>query len=174
MSSAAIGQESSRLRAWRERLPRVLAAVGSIVLLAATFAPWYRVGHAYRSAWQESPIVLALLLAVILAGGALAVTTAAGRSVDRRTLVSIFGLTLVATLAVVFRLFIDRPGGNGPAAVAFGGYPALLGINLVKASAVAMLARARQRRAAVPRVVVKPAPVWPSQAGTARGGAAGR
>lgn len=55
----------------------------------------------------------------------------------------LFCLTLIATIAVVLTLFIDRPGG---AAVAFGGYAALLGINLVKASAVVSLARTRRGR----------------------------
>lgn len=148
MSSAAAEPEGSRPGKWRERTPTVLAAVGSVVLLAATFAPWYRTGsgHAYRSAWPEDPIVLALLLAVVLAGGALAYVTARGRHGDSRALVSIFALTLAATLAVVFRLFIDRPGGNASTAVAFGGYPALLGINMVKAAAAGMLTAGRRSR----------------------------
>lgn len=109
-------------------------------MLAVTFVPWYRVStsHLPRTAWQQDPIVLALLLAVVLAGGALAVAGARRRPVRRRTVASVFGITLIATIAVVVRLFIDRPGGNAATAAAFGGYPALLGINLVKASAVAL------------------------------------
>jgi hypothetical protein len=57
----------------------------------------------------------------------------------------LFGLTLITTLAVAVSLFVDRPGGNAATAVAFGGYPALLGINLVKASAVVTLTAARAR-----------------------------
>jgi hypothetical protein len=57
----------------------------------------------------------------------------------------VFGLTLITTLAVVVSLFVDRPGGNATTAVAFGGYSALLGINLVKASAVVTLTAGRAR-----------------------------
>jgi hypothetical protein len=56
---------------------------------------------------------------------------------------SIFALTLITTIVVVVRLFIDRPGRNAATAVAFGGYPALAGINLVKASAAALARSAR-------------------------------
>jgi hypothetical protein len=117
-------------------------------LLAVTFMPWYQVGtsHLPRTAWQENPVVLALILAVVLAGAALAGAGARGRPVRRRAVASVFGLTLITTLAVVFSLFIDRPGGNAATAVAFGAYPALLGINLVKASAVATHALGRRGR----------------------------
>jgi hypothetical protein len=117
-------------------------------LLAVTFVPWYRVGasHLPRTAWQENPVVLALLLAVVLAGAVLAGAGVSGRPVRRRASASVFGLTLIATIVVVVSLFIDRPGGNAATAVAFGGYPALLGINLVKASAAAKLALARRGR----------------------------
>jgi hypothetical protein len=59
---------------------------------------------------------------------------------------SVFGLTLITTLVVVFSLFIDRPGGNAATAAAFAGYPALPGINLVKANAVVEHALARRGR----------------------------
>jgi hypothetical protein len=139
------GSRPGGLRRWA---PYLLAAIGSILLLAVTFLPWYRVGpgHLPRTAWQEDPVVLALLLAVVLAGAALAAAGARGRPVGRRAVASVFGLTLIATLVVVFSLFIDRPGGNAATAVAFGGYPALLGINLVKASAVVTHALARRGR----------------------------
>jgi hypothetical protein len=125
----------------------LLAAVGSMLVLAVTFAPWYRVGpgHVARSVWQESPLVLALLLATVLAGGVLTYAAARGRILAKRTLVSVFALTLAATLVVVFRLFIERPGGNAATILGFGGYPALLAINLIKASAVMSLALARRR-----------------------------
>jgi hypothetical protein len=83
---------------------------------------------------------------LVLAGGALARASARGQVVQRRALTSVFALTLVATIAVVFRCFIDPPTGNA-ITIAFGGYPALLGINLVKASAVGQLVLARGRRA---------------------------
>jgi len=125
----------------------VLAAAGSMLLLAMTFMPWYRIGPGRipRSAWHDSPAVLALLLAVVLAGGTLAFALARGLPVQRHTLTSVFGLTLVATIVVVFRLFIDPPASDAPTAIAFGAYPALLAINMVKASAIAKLALARQR-----------------------------
>jgi len=143
-----IESAGSRPAAWPRRAPYLLAAIGSTIVLAVTFVPWYLVGtsHLARTAWQENPVVLALLLAVALAGAAHAVAGALGRPVRRPAVAAVFGLTLIATLAVVFSLFIDRPGGNAVTAVAFGGYPALLGINLVKASAVATLARARRGR----------------------------
>lgn len=130
------------------RTPSLLAAIGSILLLAVTFVPWYRVSPSQlpRTAWQADPIALALLLAVILAGVALAGAGACGRPLRPRTVALVFGLTLIATIVVVVRLFIDRPGGNAATAVAFGDYPALLAINLVKASAVATLARVRRGR----------------------------
>ena len=144
MSSSTMSQvietPSGRPAALLRRTPYLLAGIGSILLLAVTFAPWYRVsgGHVPRTAWQENPIVLALLLAVVLAGAALAGSGARSEPAQRRALASVFGVTLIATIAVVVSLFIDRPGGNAATAVAFGGYPALLGINLVKASAVAL------------------------------------
>jgi len=148
MSSPVIETTGSGPAGWRGRPAYLLAGIGSIILLAVTFVPWYRTGtsHLPRTAWQEDPIVLALLLAVVLAGAALAGAGARGRPVRRRTLASVFGITLITTIAVVLRLFIDRPGGNAVTAVASGGYPALLGINLVKASAVAALAPARRLR----------------------------
>jgi hypothetical protein len=148
ISSRVIESAGSRRTARPRRAQYLLAAIGSAVVLAVTFVPWYLVGssHLPRTAWQENPVVLALLLAVVLAGAAQAAARALGRPVRRRAVASVFGLTLIATLAVVFSLFIDRPGGNAATAVAFGGYPALLGINLVKASAVATLALARRGR----------------------------
>jgi len=139
------GSRPGRLR---RRAPSLLAGIGSILLLAVTFLPWYRVGPGQltRNAWQQDPLVLALLLAVVLAGAALAAAGARGLPVGPRAGASAFGLTLIATLVVVFSLFIDRPGGNAATAVAFGGYPALLGINLVKASAVFTHALARRSR----------------------------
>jgi drug/metabolite transporter (DMT)-like permease len=124
-----------------------LAAVGSILALAVTFAPWYRIGpgHVSRSVGQESPLILVLLLTTALAAGVLTYAAARGRIPAKRTLVSVFVLTLVTTLAVAFRLFIERPGGNAATTLAFGGYPALLSINLVKASAVTSFVRARRR-----------------------------
>jgi hypothetical protein len=103
-SSCVIEATSSRTAPPPRQAPSLLAAIGSAVVLAATFVPWYRTGtsHLPRTAWQENPVVLALLLAVVLAGAA--------------------------------------------TALAFGGYPALLGINLVKASAVVTLAAARRGR----------------------------
>jgi hypothetical protein len=149
MSSRAIETTGNRPAVWRHRTPYLLAGIGSILLLAVTFVPWYRMGtsHLPRTAWQEDPVVLALLLAVVLAGAAQAAVGARGRPASRRAVASVFGLTLITTLVVVFRLFIDRPGGNAATAVAFGGYPALLAINLVKASAVGTLARARRGQA---------------------------
>ena len=144
--SARMIETTGRLPAARSRqIPYLLAATGSVILLVVTFVPWYRVGttHLPRTAWQENPIVLALLLAVVLAGAALAAAGARGRTARRRVLASVFGLTLIATIVVVVRLFIDRPGGNAATAVAFGGYAALLGINLVKASAVALIRTGR-------------------------------
>jgi hypothetical protein len=148
MSSPVVEGKGSQPAAWRRRSPYLLAGIGSILLLAVTFAPWYRMGasHLSRTAWQEDPVVLALLLAVVLAGAALAGAGARGRPLRRRILASVFGITLVTTIVVVVRLFIDRPGGNAATALAFGGYPALLGINLVKVSAVAKLPPARRGR----------------------------
>jgi hypothetical protein len=62
------------------RTPYLLAAIGSVLLLAVTFVPWYRVGtsHLPRTAWQGNPIVLALLMAVVLAGAAVAGAGALG------------------------------------------------------------------------------------------------
>jgi FtsH-binding integral membrane protein len=138
----------SRPAGWRKRAPQLLAGIGSILVLAVTFLPWYRVGtsHLLRTAWQEDQIVLALLLAVVVAGAALALAGARGRPVPQRAVWPVFGLTLITTLVVVFTLFIDRPGGNAATAVAFGGYPALLGVNLVKASVVVTHALARRGR----------------------------
>jgi ferric-dicitrate binding protein FerR (iron transport regulator) len=118
-----------------------------LIVFAATFMPWYRAAadQLPRTAWQESPVVLALLLAVAIAGAALAAASARKRSLRRRAGATVFGLTLVTTIAVVVSLFIDRPGGNAATAVAFGGYPALLGINLVKMSAILMLVRRNRR-----------------------------
>ena len=140
MSSRVVEATGRRPAARPKRTPYLLAAIGSILLLAVTFVPWYRVGasHLPRTAWQENAIVLALLLAVVLAGAAVAGAGARGKPARRRALASVFGLTLIATIVVVVRLFIDRPGGNAATAVAWGGYLALLGINLVKASAVAL------------------------------------
>jgi hypothetical protein len=151
MSAQITEAETSRQQARRQPAPMVLAGAGAILLLIVTFAPWYRVGpeHVARSAWQESPLVLVLLLAVVLVGAALAYAAARGRALAERTLVSVFALTLATTLVVVFRLFIERPGGNAPTTLAFAGYPALLAINLVKTSAVVSLALARRRRSAM-------------------------
>jgi hypothetical protein len=137
----------SRPAGWRKRAPLLLAGIGSILVLAVTFLPWYRVGtsHVLRSAWQENQVVLALLLAVVAAGAALAVAGARARPVPQRVVAPVFGLTLITTLVVVFTLFIDRPGGAATA-VAFGGYLALLGVNLVKASVVVTHALARRSR----------------------------
>jgi hypothetical protein len=131
-----IGITGSRPAGWRRRIPYLLAGLGSILVLAVTFMPWYRVGtsHLPRTAWQENPVVLALLLVVVVAGAALAGAGARGRPVPQRAVAPVFGLTLITTLVVVFTLFIGRPGGNAATAAAFGGYAALLGINLVKAS----------------------------------------
>jgi uncharacterized integral membrane protein len=151
MSSQTTEAEISRQQARRQPLPLVLAGAGSILLLIVTFLPWYRVGpeHVSRSAWQESPLVLVLLLAVVFVGAALAYAVARGRVLAERTLVSVFALTLATTLVVVFRLFFERPGGNAATTLAFGGYPALLAINLVKTSAIVSLALARRRRSAM-------------------------
>jgi hypothetical protein len=132
----------------RSRLSVVLAAAGAVLLLLVTFLPWYKVGTAKvsRSAWQENPAVLALLLLVVAIGVALAIAWARGRNLKERTLKGVFAVTMAATLVVVFRLFIERPGGNTATQVAFGAYPALIGINLVKASAIVMLVRMRPRR----------------------------
>src|SRR5215469_9525062 len=148
MSSPLIETAGGRSAGLRRHAPYLLAGIGAIVLLAVTFLPWYRVGPGQlpRTAWQEDPVVIALLLVVVLAGMALAAAGARGRPVAPRAAVSVFGLTLIATLVVVCSLFIDRPGGNAATAVAFGGYPALLGINLVKASAVVTHALARRGR----------------------------
>jgi hypothetical protein len=148
MSSQMTEAATSRQQTRSQPVPTVLAGAGSILLLIATFAPWYRVGpeHTSGSAWQQSPIVVVLLLVVDLVGGALAYAAASGRVLAERTLVSVFALTLATTLVVVFRLFIDRPGGNASTTLAYGGYPALLAINLVKTSAVVSLALARRRR----------------------------
>jgi hypothetical protein len=125
----------------------LLAGTGSIVVLAMTFAPWYRVGpeHVSRSVGQESPLVLVLLLATVLAAGVLTCAAGRGRIPAKPTLVSVFLLTLATTLLVVFRLFIERPGGNAATTLAFGGYLALLAINLVKASAVTSFVLMRRR-----------------------------
>ena len=138
---------SSRPAGWRKRTPQLLAGIGSILVLAVTFLPWYRVGtsHVLRTAWQEDQVVLALLLAVVVAGAALAVA-GARRPLPQRAVWPVFGLTLITTLVVVFTVFIDRPGGNAATAVAFGGYSALLGVNLVKASVVVTHALARRGR----------------------------
>ena len=145
MSSRVFETTGRRPAARLKRAPYLLAAIGSVLLLAVTFVPWYQVGtsHLSRTAWEGNPIVLALLLAVVLAGAALACAGARGRPVRRRALASVFGLTLIATVVVVVRLFIDRPGGNAATAVAFGGYPALLAINLVKTSALALIRSGR-------------------------------
>jgi hypothetical protein len=131
------------------RPSQVLATVGAVLLLGMTFAPWYKVGsgHVSRNAWQENPVVLALLLLVVLIGAALAFAWSRGREINQRTLQGVFAVTMAATLVVVFRLFIERPGGNSSTQVAFGAYPALVGINLVKAGAIVALARSRPRRA---------------------------
>jgi hypothetical protein len=115
-------------------------------VLAATLVPWYRVGsdHLSRTAWQEDPIVLVLLLVAVLAGAVLAGARALGPALARHAAAGVFGVTLIATVAVAVRVFIDRPGGNAATAIAYGGYPALLGLNMIKASAVATLARARR------------------------------
>jgi hypothetical protein len=125
----------------------VLAVAGSLLSLAALFLPWYQVGpgHAPRTLAEQNPVMLVPMAAVILAGGALAGTLARGKTPAARTLRAIFTLTFATTLAVVFTLFIDRPGGNAATTLAFGGYPALLGINLVKASAVISLAASRRQ-----------------------------
>jgi hypothetical protein len=148
MSSLMIETTGSRPGGLRRRVPHLLAGIGSIVLLAVTFLPWYRVGPGQlpRTPWQENPAVLALLLAVVLAGAALAAAGACHWPVAPRAIASVFGLTLIATVVVAFSLFIDRPGGNAATAVAFGGYPAFLGINLVKASAVVTHALDRRGR----------------------------
>jgi hypothetical protein len=147
MSSPVLAMTGSRPGGWHGRVQYLLAGIGSILLLAVTFLPWYRVGasHLPRSAWQEDPVVLALILAVVVAGAALAGAGAGGKPVPQRAVAPVFGLTLITTLVVVFTLFIDRPGGNAVTAVAFGGYPALLGINLVKASVIVTHALARRR-----------------------------
>jgi hypothetical protein len=143
-----MGITGSRLAGWRRRAPYLLAGLGSILLLVVTFMPWYRVGtsHLPRTAWQENPVVLALLLAVVIAGAVLAAAGARGRPLPQRAVAPVFGLTLIATLVVVFTLFIDRPGGNAATAAAFGGYAALLGINVVKASVMVTHALARRGR----------------------------
>jgi hypothetical protein len=149
MSSETTEPDVARPPARGQWVPRLLAAVGSILLLGITFVPWYRVGpgQVSHSAWQESPAVLVLLLAVVVAGGALAAASRS-RAMTKRTLTAVFALTLATTLVVVFRLFIDRPGGNAATTLAFGGYPALLAINLVKTSAVLSIALDRRRRSA--------------------------
>lgn len=129
-----------------------LAAAGSLLSLATVFLPWYQVGpgHAARTLAGQDPVMLAPMAAVILAGGALVAALARGQAPAARTLRAIFTLTFATTLAVVFTLFIHRPGGNAATMLAFGGYPALLGINLVKASAVITLAASRVRPARAP------------------------
>jgi hypothetical protein len=114
MFSRVIDTTGSRPEARPARTPYLLATIGLVLLLAVTFVPWYRVGASDlpRTAWQENPIVLALLLAVVLAGAALAGSGARGRPVGRRAAASAFGPTLIATIVAVVRLFIDRPGGN--------------------------------------------------------------
>lgn len=146
MPSRVIEATSSQPAAPPRRAPHLLAAIGSMLVLAVTFVPWYRVGasHLPRTAWQESPVVLGLLLAVVLAGAAVTVATLRGLSLARPAVATVFGLTLIATIVVVVSLFIDRPGGNSATAIAFGGYPALLGINLVKACTVVTLLRSRR------------------------------
>ena len=136
---------SDRRAAPKKRIASLLAIIGSLIVLASTLMPWYRTGadHLLHTAWQESPVVLALLLAVAIAGAALAAAGSHKRSVRRSAGASVFGLTLITTIAVVVGLFIDRPGGNAATTLAFGGYPALLGINLVKASGTLMLVRRR-------------------------------
>jgi hypothetical protein len=158
MSSQMTEAEIGRQQARRQPIPMVLAGAGSILLLIVTFVPWYRVGpeHVSRSAWQESPLVLVLLLAVVLVGAALAYAAARGQVLAERTLVSVFALTLATTLVVVFRLFFERPGGNAATILASGGYPALLAINLVKTSAVVSLAQARRRRSAMVQAGANP------------------
>src|SRR5215469_16078549 len=109
MSSRVSETTGSRPAAQPRLTSHLLAAIGSILLLAVTFVPWYRVGtsHLPRTAWQEDPFVLALLLAVVLAGAVLAGGGARGRPVRRGAVASVFGLALIATIAVVVRLFID-------------------------------------------------------------------
>jgi hypothetical protein len=151
MSPEMTEPEVARPPARRQPVPIVLATAGAILLLVVTFVPWYRVGQVSRSAWQESPVVLVLLLAVVFAGSGVAAVALRGRALTERTLTAVFVLTLATTLVVVFRLFIDRPGGNAATTLAFGGYPALLAINLVKTSAVLSIALARRRRSATLR-----------------------
>jgi hypothetical protein len=141
-----IRSETAKRAAQRQSAAMLLAGAGGILALPVTFAPWYRIGtsHMTRSVWQGSPLVLALMLATALAGGVLTYAAARGRILAKRTLASVFALTLATTLVVVVRLFIERPGGNAPTALAYGGYPALLAINLVKASVVTSFARPRQ------------------------------
>ena len=140
--------DRARSAPWRARLPMMLAAAGSLLSLAVLFLPWYQVGpgHAARTLAGQDPVMLVPMAAVILAGGALATGLARGKTPAARTLRAVFMLTFATTLAVVFTLFIDRPGGNAATMLAFGGYPALLGINLVKASAAITLATAHRQK----------------------------
>jgi len=126
----------------------VLAAAGSLLSLAVLFLPWYQVGpgHASRTLAEQSPVTLVPMAAVIIAGGALAAGLARGKTPAARALRAVFTLTFATTLAVVFTLFIQRPGGNAATMLAVGGYPALLGINLIKASAVITLAASRRHK----------------------------
>ena len=144
--TAPSATDRPRSAPWRTRLPMVLAVAGSLLSLAALFLPWYQVGpgHAPRTLAEQNPVMLVPIAAVILAGGALVAALARGKTPAARTLRAIFTLTFATTLAVVFTLFIHRPGGNAVTMLAFGGYPALLGINLVKASVVITFAASRR------------------------------
>jgi hypothetical protein len=85
---------------------------------------------------------------VIVIGVALASALARGRTPSATTLRVIFAVTLITTLAIVFSLFIHRPGGNSATVLAYGGYPALVGVNLVKTSAVVTLVMFHRKKKA--------------------------
>jgi hypothetical protein len=128
-----------------DRVAGLFAGAGALLLVAVMFLPWYRAAGAGRSesAWQAYSFELALLLVLAVAGVALAAGTAAGRRVRVAATAAVTAMAFLATITVVVRLFIDRPGGNAATAVAFGGFLGLAAINTVKGGAILMIISAR-------------------------------
>ena len=50
-----MGVTGSRPAGWRKRAPQLLAGIGSILVLAVTFLPWYRVGTSHLPRAFRSP-----------------------------------------------------------------------------------------------------------------------
>ena len=144
------GSMTETTRRADDKLTGLVAGAGALLLFAVMLLPWYRARATGlpRSAWQADWFVLALLLALVLAGVALAAVTATGRAIGLGTAAAVTAFGFVVTITVVVRLFIQRPGGNALTAVALGGYLGLAGINTIKGSAILMIASARRRRAA--------------------------